>query len=83
MKNFRSHKLIAVIASALALIVGAGVDSPATSPVANQSPAAYSESQQNPMTWGSVIRIVTTKTACENLRRVMPNPSGLKCVKAG
>lgn len=36
-----------------------------------------------PMFWGYVIKILTTKTACENALRVMPGNADLKCMNAG
>lgn len=36
-----------------------------------------------PLIWGVAIKILTTKTACENALRVMPGNADLKCQKAG
>lgn len=36
-----------------------------------------------PAFWGAVIKILTTKTACENALRIMPGKKDLKCQKAG
>lgn len=47
-------------------------------------PASSAQTEMSqPAFWHLVIRVVTTKTACENLLRVMPNSSDLKCLKAG
>lgn len=42
-----------------------------------------SATSSRPMIWHLVIRIALTKAGCENIRRIMPNSGGLKCVKAG
>ena len=82
-------RLIAGLAI-LGLLVGAGLQStPASAQTASEDAAisTLAETRNNqkaePAVWHLVLRILMTKAGCENVRRLMPNKSDLKCIKAG
>jgi hypothetical protein len=76
---------------AVLALTGVVIGSSSVSVTANAAPnsgavavsGVGSRAEAKPMIWHLVIRIALTKAGCENIRRVMPNKNGLKCVKAG
>lgn len=80
----RASRALAILVVASCLAVGGGLTTHHSDPErTTEATTAASEQETHPMFWHLVIRIVTNKAACENIRRIMPNGNDLKCISAG